>query len=125
MYIGLQIKYPLFLLGFNKTSIFSKDFRKKTLKYQTSQKSVQWEPRCSMRTDSRRLEHMTKLTVDLRNFSNAPKKIHRSIPLISVTYNGTGYDIGDSRHVVPCCCPSHVPTMHIHTQQVYNGAGVV
>jgi len=51
-FIGLPVKYPLFLSDFNKAQIFSADFRK-ILKYQFSRKSVQWEPSCSMRTDGR------------------------------------------------------------------------
>jgi len=43
--------YPLFLSGFNKTWIFSKDFRKKWSNIKFHAKSVQWEPRCYMRTD--------------------------------------------------------------------------
>jgi hypothetical protein len=46
----LNVKYPLFLSGYNETWIFSMDCRRK-FKYQVSSKSVQWEPSCSMRTD--------------------------------------------------------------------------
>jgi len=63
MYIGLHVKYSLFLLflyDFNGTCIFSTNVRK-ILKYQISRKSVQSEPGCSIRTD------MTKLTVAFRN----------------------------------------------------------
>jgi hypothetical protein len=41
MYIGIHVKYPLFLSEFSETLILSIDFR--TLKYQISWKSVQWE----------------------------------------------------------------------------------
>jgi len=52
MYIGLQVKYPLPLSHFYKTTTFPTDFRK-ILKYQILRKSVEWEPSCSMRTDGR------------------------------------------------------------------------
>jgi hypothetical protein len=45
----LHVKYPLFLSDFNQIWIFCTEFRK-SLKYQISSKSVQWEPTCSMRT---------------------------------------------------------------------------
>ena len=53
MYIGVHVKYPLFLSDFNETWIFSKDFQK-IFKNQILWTSVKWEPKCSMRTD----EHM-------------------------------------------------------------------
>jgi hypothetical protein len=70
MYVGRHVKYLLFLSDCNEIWIFSTDFRK-ILKYQNSQKSFQWEPSCSMRTDRR--TDMTKLIVAFRNFAQAPK----------------------------------------------------
>jgi len=52
MYLGLHVKYPLFLSGLSETWIFSTDFRKKH-KYQISWKSVKLEPSCCMGTDGR------------------------------------------------------------------------
>ena len=74
MYIGLHIKYPLFLSDFNDTLIFSADFVK-TLKYQVSRKSVQRETSCSMWADGRsgRQTDKTKLIVAFRNTANASK----------------------------------------------------
>ena len=53
---------------FNDNRIFSTDFRQK-LKYQISQKSVQWEP-----TDGQRNGRTDGHDVDFRTFANAPKK---------------------------------------------------
>ena len=69
MYIGIHVKCPLCLSDLNSTWIFSKYFRK-TLKFKISWKSLQWEPSCSMRTDGQ--TDTMKLTVDFRNFANAP-----------------------------------------------------
>jgi hypothetical protein len=55
MYVGLRVKYFLFLSDLNDRLIVSEIFRK-ILKYQVSWKSIQWESRCSMqkgRTGSR------------------------------------------------------------------------
>jgi hypothetical protein len=49
MYIGLHVKYPLFVSDFHKTSIFSR--LRKILKRQISWKSVTWKPSSWMRTE--------------------------------------------------------------------------
>jgi len=64
-------KYPLILSDFNKTWILLTDFRK-TLKYQNSWQSVQWEPSCSMRTDDGRTDK-TKVIVAFRNLCKSLK----------------------------------------------------
>ena len=53
---GLHVKYQFFLARFEWKFEFSWVFRK-TLKYQISWKSIQWEPSCSMRTDGRTDRH--------------------------------------------------------------------
>jgi hypothetical protein len=57
MYIGLHVKYPLLLLDFNETWIFSIDFRK-ILKHQTSWISVQ----CSRVVPWGRTDSQTEVT---------------------------------------------------------------
>jgi hypothetical protein len=52
MYVGLHVKYLLFLSDFNINRILSTDFRK-ILEYQIPWKSVECEPSYSMRTDRR------------------------------------------------------------------------
>ena len=74
MYLGLCIKYSLFLPHFNETLIFSTDFLK-IFKYQISWNLVMWEPSCFMRTDRRTggWADRKELLVFFRNFANAPK----------------------------------------------------
>ena len=77
MYIGIIVKYALFLSDFNETWIFMTVFRK-LLKYEISWKSTRLEPSCSMLADGRLGQaegrtDMTKLMVAFRSFSHAPK----------------------------------------------------
>ena len=71
LYMGIHVKYPLFLSDFNGSLASSTDFWEKRHKYQFLWKSVQWESSCSIRTD--RQTHMTRLTVAFLNFTKAPK----------------------------------------------------
>jgi len=71
MYIGLHVKYPLFLADFNETWIISTDVLK-TLENKISWKSDLLVVPCG-RTDEQR--DMTKLIVAFRNFANAPKNL--------------------------------------------------
>jgi len=49
-YLGLYVKFPVLLSDCSKIWSFSTDFRGRS-QFQISRKSVQWEPRCYMRTD--------------------------------------------------------------------------
>ena len=71
MWKRLHVKYPLFFYDFNKTGIFSTDFRER-LKYQILSKSGQWVPSCSMLTEVQTDGHQ-EANSRLRNFANAPK----------------------------------------------------
>ena len=81
MYVGLHVKYPLFLSDFNKTCVFSIDFRKKVqilnfIKIRQAAANFfhadrQTEEQTGERTD--RQTYMTKLTAAFRNFANAPE----------------------------------------------------
>jgi hypothetical protein len=111
MYIGLQVKYLLFLFDYNQTWVFSRDVRK-IRKYQISWKCVQWEPGCSIQKDRRTYGQtdMTKLIVALRNFRKAPKNYTFLSPSwsgfdglgVSVLASGTqvrGFKPGRSRRI--------------------------
>ena len=70
MYIGLCVKYPLLLSGFNESRIISTDFRKMP-EYRISWNLIQWKASCSHangRTDR------TKLIVAFCNFLRTPLK---------------------------------------------------
>jgi hypothetical protein len=71
MYTGLQVKYRLFLLDFNKTWIFW-HISKKTLKYEISRKLVQWESTFPMPAVGQ--INMTELLAVYRKIWKAPEK---------------------------------------------------
>ena len=84
MYIGLHVKYPLFLSDFNDTCIFSIDFRKIII-YQISyflnrfsknnhiSNFMKIRPLGAEFFHADRRTDMTKLTDPFRNFAKAPK----------------------------------------------------
>ena len=80
MYIGLNVKYPLFLSVFNRTWICSTDFRN-TLEYNfmksrpVGAELFHADGRTDGRTDRQtdRQTDVTKLMATFRNFVNAPK----------------------------------------------------
>ena len=65
VYLGVHVKYPLFVSDVYETWLFWADFQN-VLKYKLSWKSVQWEPSCYMRTD--RQTDMRKLRLDFEVF---------------------------------------------------------
>jgi hypothetical protein len=72
MYIGIHVKYPLFLSDIKENSIFPTDFRKNTQipnfikSHPVGAELFHADGQTNRRTD------MTKLIVAFRNFSNAP-----------------------------------------------------
>ena len=72
MYIGLHLKYLLFLSDCNENLIFSADFRK-ILKYQISRKSVQWKPSCSLQRDGQTRRANSRLSQFAYAHKNAQK----------------------------------------------------
>jgi hypothetical protein len=71
MYIGIRVKYPLFLTDFTETWIFSTDFFKNLqISNFTKIRPVEADLfHAGGRTDT------TKLTVASRNFANAPNTV--------------------------------------------------
>jgi hypothetical protein len=72
MFIGLHVKYPLFLSDLNETWISSTKVRK-ILNYKSLWKFIQCGPSCSMRTDGR--TDTRKLIVAFHNFAKARKML--------------------------------------------------
>jgi len=64
MYIGLRVKYRLFFSQFNEIESSRQIFEKHS-NTKFHEKSVQWEPSCSIRTDGR--TYKTKLIVTFRS----------------------------------------------------------
>jgi len=79
MYIGLHVKYPLFLSDFNENLNFSIDFRK-MLKYQIPRKSLQCKPSCCMQTDGQ--INMEKIHYSQSLFARLRKRLYVGISLL-------------------------------------------
>jgi len=105
---------PLFLSDCNQNRNFSTDFRK-IIKYKISLKSVQWEPRCSMRTNRR--ANMS-LIVAFRNFVIAPKKLRD--PFLHVAKNqhtGRAKEFNELRKICFHFSPHvHIPIFYLRAK---------
>jgi hypothetical protein len=105
--------YDISSLRVNETWISSTVFQK-IHKYQLSRKSVQWEPRCSLRSDGRTGVEIntTKLIVALRNFSQASMKLNDRV------YNSYKVPpMASSTESLPDASCSARPTLSIDLKQ--------
>jgi hypothetical protein len=75
MYIGLEVKGPLFLSDFSETYIFLAHFQKIFSNIKFQENPSKWEPNHYMWKDGQtdRRTDMTKFIFALRNFANARK----------------------------------------------------
>ena len=103
MFIGLNVKYPFVCHVFMKLEFSRKNFEK-ILKYETSWKSVQWEPSCFMRK-GRRTRHDEANSRFSQFFAKTPKQLdRRNFPqALNVSYLYSEYSTwvpADSNHSV-------------------------
>jgi hypothetical protein len=78
-------KVPVLFPGFNKTWIFSTEFRN-ILKYQILWKSIQWDSSCSTRTDRWTDKHEAD-TSRFPHFANAPKMSCNRVRIIIFNFS--------------------------------------
>jgi hypothetical protein len=81
MYIGLHVKYTLFLFDLNETCIFLERFSINVQILNFMKIPSNWSRVPCRRRDggTDRRTNMTKLIVALRNFANAPKNHSHSV----------------------------------------------
>jgi hypothetical protein len=82
MYIGLHVKYPLFLCVFNETCILQTQSLKKNTQVTNLMKISPVGAELCGQTDGR--TNMTRLIVPSLNFANAPKK-HENVGPFTLT----------------------------------------
>jgi hypothetical protein len=125
MYLGLHVKYQLFLSDFDETWIFSTFFLK-IFSYQIYRQPVQWEPSFSMRTDGGTdgQRDMTEIIVVFWHFTNAPKMIKALILYCCVTFvrNPLNTDLNPSCHLLALLGPHpifHVSRIRVNIDMEY------
>jgi hypothetical protein len=83
IYIGLQVKYPLFLSDFNETWVFSTCFRK-PLKYQILLKFLRWDKLFHADGQADRRTDMTKSLPLFPTIRKRPKTNYKIIYYCSI-----------------------------------------
>ena len=82
LFIGLHVKYALFLSSFNETWIFSTNFRKNSGISDFHENPVQWEPNCCMRAGGQKWWSNSAKAPDNSNSLNTPCAVC-GVPLCS------------------------------------------